>query len=80
MREHINTHNTNKTKTHNNRWWGEYADRKNDDADDHVADSLLYDRNHLPRSAPAPECVARAAAAAAAGKAAGPGTPAPEGG
>ncbi len=38
----------------------EYADRKNDEEDEHVADSLLYDRNHLPRTAPAPECVQRA--------------------
>jgi hypothetical protein len=32
-----------------------------------VADSLLYDLNHLPRAAPPPECVhaARAALAAA---------------
>ena len=37
------------------RWWSDYADRKNDDeADEHVADSLLYDRRHLPRTAPAP--------------------------
>lgn len=40
-------------------WWKEYADRKNDEEDEHVADSLLYDRNHLPRTAPAPECVQR---------------------
>lgn len=39
------------------RWWSEYADRKNDEEDEHVADSLLYDRSHLPRSAPPPECV-----------------------
>ena len=52
----------------------EYADRKNDE-EEYVADSLLYDRRHLPRTAPAPECVARfaaeeaaAAAAAAAGQ------------
>lgn len=38
------------------RWWTEYSDRKNDEEDEHVADSLLYDRNHLPRSAPPPEC------------------------
>lgn len=24
-----------------------------------MADSLLYDRNHLPRTAPAPDCVQR---------------------
>ena len=40
------------------RWWHEYADRKNDEEDEYVANSLLYDRNHLPRSAPAPDCVA----------------------
>jgi hypothetical protein len=39
------------------RWWAEYADRKNDETDEYVANSLLYDRNHLPRSAPAPDCV-----------------------
>jgi hypothetical protein len=39
------------------RWWEEYSDRKNDEEDEHVADSLLYDRNHLPRTAPPPECV-----------------------
>ena len=39
------------------RWWKEYADRKNDEEDEYVANSLLYDRNHLPRSAPAPDCV-----------------------
>jgi hypothetical protein len=38
------------------RWWGEYADRKNDEEDEYVANSLLYDRNHLPRTAPAPDC------------------------
>ena len=41
----------------------EYSDRKNDEEDEHVADSLLYDRNHLPRTAPAPECVQRQLAA-----------------
>jgi len=40
-----------------NRWWKEYSDRKNDEEDEHVADSLLYDRNHLPRAAPPPESV-----------------------
>eukprot|EP00659_Diplonema_papillatum_P015378 gene15378-23512_t len=35
-------------------WWSEYADRKNDEDEEHVADSLLYDRNTLPRTAPAP--------------------------
>lgn len=39
------------------RWWQEYADRKNDEEDEHVADSLLYDRSHLPRTIPAPDCV-----------------------
>ena len=41
------------------RWWNEYADRKKDEEDEHehVANSLLYERNHLPRSAPAPDCV-----------------------
>ena len=39
------------------RWWKEYADRKADEEDEHVADSLLYDRNHLPRAAPPPESV-----------------------
>ena len=39
------------------RWWKEYSDRKNDEEDEHVADSLLYDRSHLPRAAPPPESV-----------------------
>jgi hypothetical protein len=39
------------------RWWTEYADRKNDEEDEHVSDSLLYERSHLPRSIPAPDCV-----------------------
>ncbi|KAL4425685.1 hypothetical protein ABPG75_009701 [Micractinium tetrahymenae] len=52
------------------RWWTEYADRKNDETDEYVANSLLYDRKHLPRTAPAPECVQRAAAEAAAAAAA----------
>ena len=42
------------------RWWKEYSDRKNDEEDEHVADSLLYDRNHLPRAAPPPESVFQA--------------------
>jgi hypothetical protein len=42
----------------------EYADRKNDEEEEYVADSLLYDRTHLPRTAPAPDCVTRPAAAA----------------
>jgi hypothetical protein len=54
------------------RWWTEYADRKNDEEDEHVADSLLYDRSHLPRSAPAPDCVAQAPPPAA------PPAPAPQ--
>ncbi len=34
------------------RWWSEYASRKNDEEQEHVADSLLYDeRCHLPRCA-----------------------------
>ena len=41
----------------------EYADRKNDEEDEHVADSLLYDKSHLPRSAPAPDGVLAAIAA-----------------
>ena len=41
----------------------EYADRKNDEEEEYVADSLLYDRTHLPRTAPAPDCVTRPAAA-----------------
>ena len=45
------------------RWWVEYADRKNDEEDEHVADSLLYDKSHLPRSAPAPDGVLAAIAA-----------------
>lgn len=37
-------------------WWREYAIRKNDEEEEHVADSLLYDeRCHLPRSAPRPD-------------------------
>ena len=40
-------------------WWSEYADRKNHEDDEYVANSLLYDRNHLPRTAPAPDCVQR---------------------
>lgn len=33
------------------RWWREYAARKNDEEEEHVADSLLYDeRCHLPRT------------------------------
>jgi hypothetical protein len=39
-------------------WWKEYAARKNDEEEEHVADSLLYDeRCHLPRSAPRPAVV-----------------------
>ena len=45
------------------RWWVEYADRKNDEEDEHVSDSLLYDKSHLPRSAPAPDGVLAAIAA-----------------
>ena len=35
-------------------WWKEYADRKNDEEEEHVSDSLLYDYTHLPRTSPAP--------------------------
>ena len=35
-------------------WWKEYADRKNDEEEEHVSDSLLYDFTHLPRMTPAP--------------------------
>ena len=38
-------------------WWKEYADRKNDEEEEHVSDSLLYDYTHLPRMAPAPTLV-----------------------
>ena len=50
------------------RRWTEYADRKQDEEGDeeHVANSLLYDRNHLPRTAPPPDCVAQPAPAPAA--------------
>lgn len=30
------------------RWWASYAERK-DDEDEYVADTLLYDKSHLPR-------------------------------
>jgi len=36
------------------RWWSDYAARKEDDDDEHHSNSLLYDKNTLPRSAPAP--------------------------
>ena len=37
-------------------WWSEYAARKNDEEEEHVADTLLYDeRCHLPRTAPRPD-------------------------
>jgi hypothetical protein len=35
-------------------WWKDYADRKNDEEEEHVSDSLLYDYTHLPLMAPAP--------------------------
>eukprot|EP00191_Tetraselmis_sp_GSL018_P015852 CAMPEP_0177595560 /NCGR_PEP_ID=MMETSP0419_2-20121207/10440_1 /TAXON_ID=582737 /ORGANISM="Tetraselmis sp., Strain GSL018" /LENGTH=82 /DNA_ID=CAMNT_0019087065 /DNA_START=90 /DNA_END=335 /DNA_ORIENTATION=+ len=35
-------------------WWVAYAERK-DDEDEYVADTLLYDKNHLPRTAPEPK-------------------------
>jgi hypothetical protein len=39
-------------------WWKEYASRKNDEEEEHVADSLMYDeRCHLPRMAPRPDVV-----------------------
>jgi hypothetical protein len=44
-------------------WWHEYASRKNDEEEEHVADSLLYDeRCHLPRMAPKPDVVVAAGA------------------
>eukprot|EP00803_Ostreobium_quekettii_P005437 evm.model.scf_1750.4 EVM.evm.TU.scf_1750.4 scf_1750:29891-30137(+) len=37
-------------------WWKEYAARKNDEEEEHVADSLMYDeRCHLPRTVTRPE-------------------------
>lgn len=40
-------------------WWKEYAARKNDEEEEHVADSLLYDeRCHLPRMVAKPDVVA----------------------
>jgi len=35
-------------------WWRTYSERKNDEEEEHVADSLLYDYRHLPRTTPAP--------------------------
>ena len=47
--------------TSTNNWWREYAARKNDEDEEHVADTLLYDeRCHLPRSAPRPDGVVMA--------------------
>ena len=44
-----------------NNWWREYTARKNDEDEEHVADTLLYDeRCHLPRSAPRPDGVVMA--------------------
>ena len=41
-----------------NNWWREYSARKNDEEEEHVADTLLYDeRCHLPRMAPRPDVV-----------------------
>jgi len=37
------------------KWWSGYAERKNDEDGEAVADSLLYDKNTLPRTAPAPK-------------------------
>ncbi|KAG1660910.1 hypothetical protein FOA52_007950 [Chlamydomonas sp. UWO 241] len=52
-------------------WWKEYASRKNDEEEEHVADSLLYDeRCHLPRTIPPPDVVFRERAATAAAAAA----------
>ena len=49
------------TSTRN--WWREYAARKNDEEEEHVADTLLYDeRCHLPRMAPRPDVVVDACA------------------
>ena len=35
-------------------WWRTYSERKNDEEEEHVADSLLYDYRHLPRTTPGP--------------------------
>jgi len=35
-------------------WWKTYSERKNDEEEEHVADSLLYDYRHLPRTTPGP--------------------------
>mmetsp|Transcript_30019 Transcript_30019/g.54895 ORF Transcript_30019/g.54895 Transcript_30019/m.54895 type:complete len:92 (+) Transcript_30019:91-366(+) len=40
-------------------WWMEYSARKNNEEEEHVSDSLLYDeRCHLPRTVAPPACVA----------------------
>ncbi|KAK3268176.1 hypothetical protein CYMTET_23308 [Cymbomonas tetramitiformis] len=39
-------------------WWGVYAERKNDQ-EEYVADTLMYNLNDLPRTAPAPSCIAQ---------------------
>ncbi|KAL6756585.1 hypothetical protein V8C86DRAFT_62036 [Haematococcus lacustris] len=50
------------------RWWKEYASRKNDEEEEHVADSLLYDeRCHLPRTVKCPAASGRVQGAPAAG-------------
>ena len=37
------------------RWWSDYAARKgDDDEEEYLSNSLLYDKNTLPRSVPAP--------------------------
>ncbi|CAG9466641.1 unnamed protein product [Pedinophyceae sp. YPF-701] len=36
-------------------WWDEYSHRKRDEDHEYVADSLLFDKNDLPRMAPAPK-------------------------
>jgi len=35
-------------------WWSEYRDRKMDEEHEYLADTLLFDKNDLPRMAPAP--------------------------
>ena len=42
-------------KTHS--WWNEYAERKNGEEEEAVADSLLYDKNTLPRSVGKPDVI-----------------------
>lgn len=48
-------------------WWKEYASRKNDEEEEHVADSLLYDeRCHLPRMVQRPDVLSATPATGAA--------------